>query len=106
MSDEFDGLDSYSGGEPVGRPRQSVTPPDNHMVKAVLVTMFCCLPLGIVAIVNAAQVNGAARPGDIVQANAYAAAADKYSNWAIYGWLGLTIVYIGLIVLGGGLQAP
>ena len=30
----------------------------NHLVWAILSTLFCCLPLGIVSIVFAAQVNG------------------------------------------------
>ena len=30
----------------------------NHLVWAILSTIFCCLPLGVVAIVYAAQVNG------------------------------------------------
>ncbi len=28
-------------------------PPKNHLVEAILVTLFCCLPFGIVGIVNA-----------------------------------------------------
>lgn len=31
--------------------------PKNHMAMAVLSTIFCCLPFGIVAIIKAAQVN-------------------------------------------------
>ena len=30
----------------------------NYLVQSILVTLFCCLPFGIVAIVYAAQVNG------------------------------------------------
>ena len=32
-------------------------PPPNHLVWAILSTLFCCLPLGIASIVFAAQVN-------------------------------------------------
>ena len=32
-------------------------PPSTYLVRAILVTVFCCLPFGIVAIVYAAQVN-------------------------------------------------
>ncbi|MES2882212.1 MAG: CD225/dispanin family protein, partial [Bacteroidota bacterium] len=31
--------------------------PKNWLVESILVTIFCCLPFGIVGIVNAAQVN-------------------------------------------------
>ena len=45
---------SYGGvpGQPMG------APPPNNLVWAILSTLFCCLPLGIVSIVYAAQVNG------------------------------------------------
>ena len=36
----------------------------NYLVQAILVTIFCCLPFGIVAIVFAAQVNGKLAAGD------------------------------------------
>ena len=38
---------------------------NNNMVKAILVTIFCCLPLGIVAIIKASEVNGKLAAGDI-----------------------------------------
>lgn len=37
----------------------------NYLVQAILVTVFCFLPLGIVAIVFAAQVNTRVAAGDI-----------------------------------------
>jgi type IV pilus assembly protein PilA len=37
----------------------------NHLVPAILVTIFCCLPLGIVSIVFAARVNSKVAAGDI-----------------------------------------
>lgn len=40
----------------------------NYLVQAIVVTIFCCLPVGIVSIVYAAQVNGLAAAGDIVGA--------------------------------------
>lgn len=36
----------------------------NYLVQAILVTLFCCLPFGIVAIVFAAQVNAKLAGGD------------------------------------------
>src|SRR5690242_9892722 len=40
------------------------TPPPNHLVWSILTTLFCCLPLGIVSIIFAAQVNGKWQAGD------------------------------------------
>ena len=36
----------------------------NYLVQAILTTLFCCLPFGIVAIVYAAQVNTKIEAGD------------------------------------------
>lgn len=41
---------------------------ENYLIPAVLVTLCCCLPGGIVAIVYAAQVNSKAVAGDIAGA--------------------------------------
>lgn len=39
-------------------------PPPNYLVWAILATIFCCLPLGVVSIVYAAQVNSKWHAGD------------------------------------------
>jgi hypothetical protein len=67
---------------------------------AILVTIFCCLPFGIVAIVYAAQVNTKLQAGD------YAGAADASKKAKTYSWvafgLGLagTLIYLGIVLLG------
>ena len=38
---------------------------ENHLVKAIISTLCCCLPLGIVSIVFAAQVDSKRNAGDI-----------------------------------------
>ena len=50
----------------------------NHLVGAILATLFCCLPFGIVAIVYASGVNGKIAAGDIAGAEA---ASKKASTW-------------------------
>lgn len=45
-------------------PVMPVTIP-NYLVQAILVTLCCCLPFGIVSIVYAAQVNTKVKAGDI-----------------------------------------
>jgi len=42
----------------------------NYLVQSVLVTLCCCLPLGVVAIVNSAQVDSRLAAGDIAGAHA------------------------------------
>ena len=43
------------GGYP---PPGGGTQPSSHLALAILVTIFCCLPFGIVSIVKASQVSG------------------------------------------------
>ena len=63
---------------------------ENHLVKAILATVFCCMPVGIVSIVYAAQVDGHARRGDVNEAHRVADLADTWANWSI-----------GLALIGG-----
>jgi hypothetical protein len=79
----------------------------NYLVPAILVTIFCCLPLGIPAIVYAAQVNTKIAAGDIAGAQKSSSSAKMWT-WIAFG-CGLvgTILYLGLVILGalsGALQ--
>lgn len=40
----------------------------NYMIPAILSTIFCCVPLGVVSIIFAAQVNSKIAAGDIAGA--------------------------------------
>ena len=42
-------------------PTEFNTPPKNWLVESILVTLFCCLPLGIAGIINASKVEGLCR---------------------------------------------
>ena len=68
---------------------------ENNLVQAILVTMCCCLPFGIVSIVYASQVDGFARSGDRIAAEE---AAEKSRTWANYGF-GVGLVWIVLYLL-------
>ncbi|WP_297180044.1 CD225/dispanin family protein [Thermomonas sp.] len=76
-------------------------PISNNMVWAILSTLFCCLPLGIVSIIHAAKVDG------LVAAGNYAAAqeaADKAKSWAIWAagaFVVLLILYVAFILVIG-----
>ncbi len=72
----------------------------NNLVWAILSTLFCCLPLGIVSIVYATQVDGLRAAGDIVGARN---AADKARFWAILSAALVPVVVILWFVLFGGL---
>jgi len=62
----------------------------NHLALAVLVTIFCCMPFGIMAMIYAAQVNPRLMNGD------YAGAMDASKKAAIWCWVSLAV---GLVVL-------
>lgn len=56
------------------------TPPRDYLVFAILSTLCCCLPLGIVSIVYAAQVKSKWQAGDYAGA---ANSSSKAKNFAI-----------------------
>ncbi len=66
--------------------------PDNNMVWAILSTLFCCLPLGIVSIIEASKVDGLYREGDYEGAQN---AADKAKKYAI---IGAGIAVAGIVI--------
>ncbi|KAB7762832.1 MULTISPECIES: CD225/dispanin family protein [unclassified Xanthomonas] len=74
----------------------------NNLVWAILTTLFCCLPLGIVSIVYASQVNTKLAAGDVAGARD---SSDKAKKWAIYSAITsvvLIVLYlIFLFALGG-----
>jgi hypothetical protein len=56
----------------------------NHLVQSILVTLFCCLPFGIIAIVYASQVNAKIQTGDIQGAVDASQKANMWS-WVSFG---------------------
>src|SRR5215210_495775 len=62
-------------------PPQAQTLVPNYLAPAILTTLFCCLPFGIVSIVYAAQVNGKLAAGD------RAGALQSSQNAKTWAWL-------------------
>ena len=60
-------------------------PPSNYLVGAILTTIFCCLPFGIVSLIFAAQVNTKWESGD------YEGAANASKNAKIWAWVSFGI---------------
>lgn len=76
-----------------------ISKPDNNLVWAILSTILCCLPLGIVSIVYAAKVDGLYASGDYAGAKD---ASDKAKKFAIIGAVvGLvgSIIYLLVCVI-------
>ncbi|NLW19121.1 MAG: protein kinase [Candidatus Cloacimonetes bacterium] len=58
-------------------------PPKTYMTQAVLATIFCCLPFGIVAIVNSSQASSAVKEGNYERAKMYARKAMTFINISV-----------------------
>lgn len=74
--------------------------PDNYLVWSILVTLFCCLPLGIVAIVKSSQVNGLWAQGRYAEAQAAAENAKKFVIWSAGIGIVVLVIYGILMVMG------
>ncbi|MBO2450975.1 CD225/dispanin family protein [Actinomadura barringtoniae] len=91
-------MPGYGGG--YGPPQGP--PPPNHLVWAILSTIFCCLPLGVVAIVFAAQVNSKAAAGDYAGAQS---ASNSAKTWAMVSTiLGAIATVLWVIVYAAALS--
>jgi hypothetical protein len=79
------------------------TPPDNNLVWAILCTVLCCLPLGIVSIIKATKVKELWAMGDTVGAQKAADDAKKYAIWGAAAAAIVWVLYvIFFIVIGVG----
>ncbi|HIX03151.1 MAG TPA: CD225/dispanin family protein [Candidatus Odoribacter faecigallinarum] len=72
--------------------------PDNNMLWAILVSLFCCLPVGIYSVIQAAKVNDLYNSGKYNEAQQMADAAKKWAiisailglvAWVFYFFLGI-----------------
>ena len=70
-------------------------PVPNYLAQAILCTIFCCLPFGIIAIVFAAQVNGKLASGD------YRGAMQSSEQAKMWCWIsfGIGLVPAMLVAL-------
>jgi hypothetical protein len=91
------GQQGFTGSQSQGT---KTTIPKNWLVESILVTLFCCLPFGIVGIVHASKVESLYSRGD------YDGAADasaKAKKWTMLGfWIGIAVaaLYFIFFILG------
>lgn len=81
------------------QPQHPMEPkPKNYLVLAILATLFCCLPFGIVSIIFSSKVNNLWDSGDYAGAQD---ASNKAKTWvivsAIVGFIANIIVFFGAI---------
>lgn len=75
-------------------------PPKTWLVESILVTLFCCLPLGVVGIINASKVESRFYAGDIEGANSSSANAKQWTLISFFIGLAIGVIYLILFVLG------
>ena len=87
-------------GQPPGW--QGQREPDNYLVWAILCTVLCCLPLGIVSIVYSTKVSGLWAQGRYAEAQA---AANNAKKWAIISAIVGAVIAVIAVILYVGLFA-
>jgi len=94
---------SYTPPPPSASSYGAVAPPvgepiPNYLVQAIITTLCCCLPFGVVAIIFAAQVNSKLAAGDIAGAQHASRQAKMWCWIAVGSWL---VVMVLWMVFGG-----
>jgi hypothetical protein len=75
----------------------------NYLVLAI-VSLFCCLPLGVVAVIFAAQVNGKVAAGDTAGALDASKKAKMFSFISIgLGLAGIICYVLFVVIMGVGM---
>ena len=72
---------------------QPAVPPKSWLVESILVTLFCCLPFGIVGIIKASETNSALSRGDYAAAELASKDAGKWTKIGFWVGLGVGIIY-------------
>lgn len=85
-------------------PGAAPTTVPNYLIPAIL-SLFCCWPLAIVAIIFAAQVNGKVAAGDIQGAMDASKKAKLFSFISIGLGAVLGLVYIVFFVIMGAMNS-
>lgn len=76
--------------------KNQMPPPDNNLVWAILATVLCCIPFGIVAIIKASKVEELWYQGRHEEAQK---AADDAKKWSIYSALSVGIIIVVYIII-------
>lgn len=71
-----------------------------NLWQSIVVTLLCCLPFGIVAIVYAAKVDGLKARGDVAGAMSAAASSRTWCNVSLLVWAGFLVVSVLVNFLG------
>lgn len=68
--------------------------PKTWMTESILVTIFCCLPFGIVGIVNASKVSSLYAQGNYTEAQQASSNAKKWTKIGFFVGLAFIVIYL------------
>jgi len=75
-------------------------PPKSWLVESILVTLFCCLPFGLVGIINSANVESRFYAGDIEGAKRASEEAGKWTKIGFWVAIGCILFYVVILLTG------
>lgn len=79
---------------------QKSAPPKTWLVESILVTILCCLPFGIIGIINASKVESKFNSGDVQGAFQASEDAKKWVYRGAITGIVIGVLYSILVVLG------
>ena len=92
-SPEWQGQPGWPGQQPGWQGQRE---PENYLVWAILSTLLCCLPLGIVSIVYSTRISGLWAQGRYAEAQE---ASENAKKWAIIAAIvGVVFIVISVVL--------
>ena len=76
--------------------------PENYLVWAILTTVCCCLPFGIVGIIHASKVSSSIAAGNILEAQIASKNAKRWTKIGFFTGLAVIVLYTiiyGIVIL-------
>lgn len=80
-----------------GYPYAYPAAPDNYLVWGILTTILCCLPLGVVSLIQSSRVNKLWAEGRFDEAHRAAQSAKTWAIWSAAAavlWIAVIVVYL------------
>ena len=92
---------TYHTGGNFNDPYMKPPMPENYLVWAIVSTVACCMPLGVVSIINATKVSSAYAVGDYTGSQKASSDAKKWAIWSAVAAGVFWILYIILFAVLG-----
>lgn len=77
---------------------------ESELVSSILVSLFCCTPFGVVAIVYAVQADSAYEKGEYSAYQRLLGKARTWRNWGIGLWFAGVALYLLLAVVAAACE--